>query len=113
MTRYRFKPSTIEAVRWTGDNWPEIVEFGARHFIDRGGTLQLLAGKDGAQQHVPVPVGYWIVRAEGDRRDHWPVEDAYFRAKYELIDDVSDVTPIAVREYPVKIDDKETGDAAS
>jgi hypothetical protein len=47
--------------------------------------LEVLAGKDGAQEWVPVPVGHWLVHPPGDLANVWPVEDAYFRAKYETL----------------------------
>lgn len=45
--------------------------------------LELLAGMNGAQGWVPVPVGHWIVRSPGVLNDHWPVDPEYFSAKYE------------------------------
>jgi hypothetical protein len=85
--RYRTKPSEIQAVQWRGDNFQELVDFGAT--VDRGpdgdGRLLLEAGKDGAQGWVPVPVGHWIVRNPGDLTDHWPIDDDYFAGKYEAV----------------------------
>ena len=84
MTVYRSKPSLIEAVQWTGDNASEIAAFGVA-FRSRppDWALEILAGKDGAQGYVPVPVGHWIVRNPSDLTDHWPVEPDYFTRKYE------------------------------
>ncbi|HEY7822153.1 MAG TPA: hypothetical protein VIG24_04945 [Acidimicrobiia bacterium] len=91
--RYRSKPQDIEAVQWTGDNFPVIVEFlvpdpdqpphGTAGIDD--GNLTLLAGKDGAQGWVPVPVGHWIVRNPSDLTDHWPVDPDYFVNKYSVV----------------------------
>lgn len=82
---YQSKPSTIEAVQWTGDNTDEVTAF--LPTVDlvffRDGRLNVKAGKDGAQGLVPVPVGHWIVRQPGDLSDHWPVDPDYFAAKYE------------------------------
>ncbi len=92
---YRSKPQVIEAVHWTGENWDEVLPFGgpegktassAVRPGEAGQPLQLLAGKDGAQGWVTVPVGHWLVNQPGDKSDIWPVEDAYFRAKYEDAD---------------------------
>lgn len=94
--RFRSKPSEIEAVQWTGDNDREVKRFCGpnvvrtdplKHkfygaFIPEG---KLLAGKDGAQGWVPVPIGHWIVRTPGDTSDVWPVDPDYFAAKYEPI----------------------------
>ena len=89
MSVYISRPSEIEAVQWTGKNFVEVLAFGA---TVRGRTsddytvaedLELLAGVNGAQKFVPLPVGHWIVRSIGNYNDHWPVEDEYFRRKYE------------------------------
>lgn len=94
---YRSKPSEVEAVQWTGDNLHELVLFAPDSLAecekavgwDEHGKvvtepdgILLLAGKDGAQEWVPVPVGHWIVRQPGDLTDHWPVAPDYFGAKY-------------------------------
>lgn len=96
---YRSKPTEIEAVQWTGDNFTEVeAAVGDKvrppldttnmapdevEAIDNAEDLLLNAGKDGAQKWVPVPAGHWIVHQPDDLSDVWPVEDAYFKAKYE------------------------------
>lgn len=90
--RYRSKPSEVEATQWTGDNEEEIHLFMqggvATHYFELGGDkLFILAGKDGAQNYVPVPVGHWIVRNPGDLSDHWPVDPEYFAKKYEPLNE--------------------------
>lgn len=91
---YRSKPQLVEGVHWTGDNWDEVFAFAGEKaastvwpneedHVEADKPLQLLAGKDGAQEWVPVPVGHWLVRSFGDDSDIWPVDDAYFRHKYE------------------------------
>ena len=86
---YRSRPQLIEAVQWTGDNWIAVYDF-AGEKVDRptDRKLVLLAGKDGAQEWVPVPVGHWLVHAPGDLSDIWPVAPDYFAAKYEKATDV-------------------------
>lgn len=99
--RYRSKPSEIEAVQWTGgfDSANECLRFvGQSHgpqgidygFMVNGASAPdpeawLLAGKNGAQGWVAVPVGHWIVRQPGDLTDHWPVDPEYFASKYEPV----------------------------
>jgi len=82
MALYRSRPQTIEAVQWTGDNVTDLWDvFGARKIYgphETNPTLRLLAGKDGAQGWVSVPVGHWIVRKPGDDSDMWPVDPEYF-----------------------------------
>ena len=85
---YRSKPTEIEAVQWTGRNGNDLRRFvGANVTRVKPGDhdLLLLAGKDGSQGWVPVPVGHWIVRRPGDLTDHWPVDPDYFAAKYEPV----------------------------
>ena len=81
--RYRSKPSEIEAVQWTGANIIDVWAFAPAVLREHGNGLELLAGQDGAQGWVPVPVGHWIVRQPDDLTDHWPVDPDYFAAKYE------------------------------
>lgn len=58
MTVYRSKPQHVEAVQWTGENLPTLVEaLGSKVRFETIGGLQLRAGKGGAQGWVPVPVG--------------------------------------------------------
>lgn len=84
------RPAHVEAVLW--DDTDDAVERLWKHtngkvevrFDPLGERLlYLLAGKDGAQEWVPVPVGHWLVHPPGDTSDIWPVEDAYFHGKYE------------------------------
>ena len=82
--RFRSVPSEIEAVQWLGNNPVEVASFAPEHVVYEDGELSILAGKDGAQGVVPVPVGHWVVRAADDMSDHWPVEADYFWRKYEL-----------------------------
>lgn len=88
---YISKPQHVEAVQWTGDNAQELyAECGDKitfqHRSDFEYVCNLLAGKDGAQQWVFVPVGHWVVHPLGDFSDMWPVDDDYFQAKYDLDD---------------------------
>lgn len=83
--RYRSKPTEVEAIQWTGNNLEAVEQFGVKfRFGPPPHALRIRAGVDGAQGQVPVPIGHWIVRAKGVMNDHWPVEDDYFRDKYEV-----------------------------
>lgn len=90
MAIYQSKPIRIEAVQWAGDNGPEVIKFAQGKIHPRYNAnglsyeLELLAGVDGAQGWVDVPVGHWIVCQPGDKSDMWPVADAFFISKYEL-----------------------------
>lgn len=89
--RFRSRPSTVLAVRWDGtyDSRDQIKEFVPENRIAWALTpsgrlsLELVAGVNGAQGWVFVPIGEWVVRPVDSDEDFWPVEDAYFRAKYE------------------------------
>lgn len=94
MSLYVSKPTLIEAVQWTGDlaaveafaGDKVALERVTDYIADEPATderLTLLAGKDGAQEWVPVPEGHWLVSMPGDRSDIWPVDAGYFAAKYE------------------------------
>ena len=85
---YVSKPQHVEAMQWTGDNGAELfAAFKGKVTVEHRGDYKffcnLLAGKDGAQDWVPVPIGHWLVHLPGDLSDIWPVEDEYFQAKYE------------------------------
>ena len=88
---YQSKPSLIEAVQWNDetavdDLWAHTDgKVNVRFDPDGTRRLDLLAGKDGAQDWVPVPLGHWIVHPPGDTSDVWPVEDAYFQDKYVAV----------------------------
>lgn len=91
MPEYVSKPQRVEAIQWTGNNQQEVHDFLHGHAIFTGDSrygwdLKIEAGKDGAQEWVPVPVGHWVVRASGNLTDHWPVDDSYFQRKYERVD---------------------------
>lgn len=81
---YFSKVTEVEAVPWTGRNVAAVKKFGGDKIkIEQGNGLMLLAGKDGAQDWVPVPSNHWIVCAVGDKSDLWPVHPEIFAAKYQ------------------------------
>lgn len=84
MTLYTSKPQTVEAIQWKGDNSNECYGFCKAKVRYMAGVLELKAGKDGAQDWVPVPVGHWLVNQPGDKSDVWPVDPDYFASKYDL-----------------------------
>lgn len=91
---YQSRPQTIEAIQWTGDNSAECYEFCKPKVRVALGELELKAGKDGAQDWVPVPVGHWLVNQPGDKSDVWPVDPDYFAGKYDALEHATpDDTP--------------------
>jgi hypothetical protein len=85
MTLYQSRPTTVEAVQWTGENGAECFGFCKPKVRIAFGEVELLAGKDGAQEWVPVPIGHWLVCQPDDKSDIWPVDPDYFAAKYEPV----------------------------
>lgn len=90
--KFQSKPSTVEAVQWTGDNLDEVEAFGVpyNHVSFWRYPLAIKASVNGVQDFVAVPVGHWIVRPEGDHTDHRLVAPDYFRLKYEPVGDRSE-----------------------
>jgi hypothetical protein len=92
VTRWRKPPVTVEAVRWTGDNYDEIVEFtGCANFDvvdpeDRGDdpdtTAQVLDKLHSTWVHVYD--GQWIVK--GVKGEFCPIADDVLRETYESAD---------------------------
>ena len=81
---YFSKVNEVEAVPWTGRNVASVKKFaGDKVKVETGSGLMLLAGKDGAQEWVPVPKNHWLVCSVGDKSDIWPVQADYFANKYE------------------------------
>lgn len=89
MALYRSKPQEVDAVQW--DDTDDAVEALWEHTAGKVNVrfspvgdreLWLEAGKDGAQEYVPVPVGHWVVHQPGDTTDIWPVDPDYFASKY-------------------------------
>lgn len=87
MGRYRSRPQEVEAVVWSGHNIDEVLKFAPDkvYVLEEARELHLLAGKDGVQDWVPVPLGHWLVCQPGDRSDVWPVDPTYFASKYEPV----------------------------
>jgi hypothetical protein len=91
--KYQSKPTSVWAIQWDGTlETLELMDkslMPISHCYEMAPKphweLQLLAGVDGAQGWVPVPVGHWVVRSANVMNDHWPVEDIYFRDKYEKV----------------------------
>lgn len=85
---YVSRPRQVEAIQWTGDIYaikrsPFRDVASAVAWTRDGWQLSLLAGKDGAQGWVPVPLGHWLVRNPGDPSDNWPVDPDHFAATYD------------------------------
>lgn len=97
MTIYRSKPIRIEAVQWTGENSPEVLKFAQEKiccvYSADGSSyeLELLAGVDGDQGWVDVPVGHWIVCEPEKTCGFWVVKPEFMESKYELDEAAYDI----------------------
>lgn len=83
MTRYRTKPTVIEAVQWTGDNWEAVEKF-AGECVRRsspGGNPITDVYDYLHTAWIPFGVGDWII--QGRKSEYYPCRDDVFQAKYE------------------------------
>ena len=86
MSRYRSKPSEIEAVQWTGGNWDEVEEFAGVRVTwtgQRNERCSILAGPEGESGWVDVTTGTWIARDVETGDDYWPLSNGRMVEKYE------------------------------
>lgn len=84
-------PKPVWAVQWRGDpeSWKAILDLGATfkapeaifQMKDTDELALLLAGVEGAQGEVTVPVDHWVVK--GGLNDFWPVDPVYFDQHYQ------------------------------
>ena len=77
--RYRKKPVVIEAVLWTGDNFPKIKKFvgGPAIFDERLGLLIFtLEGR------MTADIGDWIIK--GVKGECYPCKPEIFEITYDL-----------------------------
>lgn len=97
MTRWRKRPVTVEAVRWTGDNAAELAEFtGSRFGVidpeDRTDAPEL-TGQVFDVLHstwVGMSTGQWVLK--GVRGEFYPCDDAVLAETYDPAGD-DDGTP--------------------
>ena len=96
MAKFRKKPVEIEAIRWTGDNLDEVINFTGKHpnfdnwfatFADYaakvaedGGVFKIFT-LEGTMRAAP---GDWIIR--GVHGEHYPCKPEIFRQTYEEVD---------------------------
>ena len=79
--RFRRRPGEIRALRYTGENPDEVVEFGDGCVWHSGvpGSLAV----ETLHGTVLAAPGDWIVQGPGG--DYWPITDERFRATYEAV----------------------------
>jgi hypothetical protein len=81
---YRSKPSTVEAIQYTGKNFADLLKFApGRVAHDSKNNVMVRTGVDGKQGWVVIPSLSWIVSNVGDRSDIWAMDSDRFTAVYE------------------------------
>ena len=81
---YRSKPSTVEAIQYTGKNYAELLKFApGRIAHDKRNNVMVKTGVDGKQGWSIVQPLSWIVLNVGNRSDIWSVDADRFAATYE------------------------------
>ena len=80
--KYRRKPVVIDAIQWTGDNYPEVFEFTEGYAYptkSHSDTLALTLYSD-----VKVEKGSYIVRIAQGAYSIW--EEDFFNKMYEKVE---------------------------
>jgi hypothetical protein len=81
--RFRKKPIVIDAIQWTGENAPDVLEFS---------DFALPVGLRDGKRTVTIPtpegemiahVGDWIIR--GVKGEYYPCKPDIFEATYEFV----------------------------
>ncbi len=78
--RYRRLPTEIEALRWTGNNFPEVEQWCGDHAKANLLRLRLFVSANCAW--VDLEPGEWIAR---DRHGFYPIKDDVFIETYEEV----------------------------
>ena len=80
----RRKPTTIRAMRWTGENYSDLKAWGAPvSFLGGGEKMWLWVEANRVQ--IPVDEGEWIAK---DELGYYPIKDEMVLKNYELVEDV-------------------------
>jgi hypothetical protein len=87
--KFRKKPVVIEAVRWTGDNLREVIDFTRLHPSANKWTweeYEAVVRKDGLkiftmEGRLMAAIGDWIIR--GVKGEFYPCKPDIFEATYE------------------------------
>lgn len=84
--KFRKRPVVVEAVRWTGDNYADVVLFAEGQFAEiaetgaaTGVTAEVFDYLHSAS--IPLRTGDWIIR--GIRGEYYPCKADVFEATYE------------------------------
>lgn len=79
MAKYRKLPVVIEAVKFTGNNINDIVEFGEGHISPSEGKIRILTLDSVAY----ASIGDYAIK--GTKGEYYPCEKTIFEATYEKV----------------------------
>lgn len=78
--KFKKKPVVIDAIRWTGDNLQEVLDFTKEGNVGAvPGTKELLI--DTLEGMMTCPVGHWIIK--GVKNEFYPCDPQIFEMSYE------------------------------
>ena len=80
--KYRKKPVVIDAIQWTGDNYPDVFEFTAGYAYPTKSHSDTLAVST-LEGEVMATNGCYIIR--GVNGDYFPCQEAVFKKTYEQV----------------------------
>lgn len=80
--KYRKKPVVIEAVKFTGDNWPEIECFVPIGKYSSDGTFQIVT----LEGEHKCSVGDYVIK--GVAGEFYPCKPDIFEAMYDLVEEL-------------------------
>lgn len=79
--KYRKKPVTIEAIKWTGDNISEIIVFGGSRIIVRDNNVLVIPTLEGDHE---AQIGDMIIK--GIKGELYPCKPDIFDATYDAVE---------------------------
>lgn len=80
--KFRKKPVVIDAIQWTGDNYPEVFEFTEGYAYPTKPHSDTLAVTT-LEGEVTAKKGCYIIR--GVNGDYYPCQEAEFNKTYEPV----------------------------
>ena len=79
--KYRKKPVTIEAIKWTGDNLSEVIAFGHTRIIVRDNNVLIIPTLEGDHE---AQIGDMIIK--GIKGELYPCKPDIFDATYDAVE---------------------------
>ena len=98
MARYRKKPVEVEAIRWTGNNLKEVLEFSDKSYIDKDNYTLKIDTLEGT--HIASRGDYII---KGIKGEFYPCKPDIFEATYEMTYNLEDITTVEIKDGKGKV----------